>query len=267
LLLEQGADPNAAGAGYTPLHAAVLRGDVALVQALLAHGANPNVGLIKGTPVRYVSQDYALNVAFLGATPFWLAARFAEPEIMLALIAGGADPRRTIEDQTTPLMATLAGGGSNVVGTTSDRRERVLTPTELDARDQDAEERAMMAAFRLAMAHGGDVNLASQNGDTALHLAAARGYLEASRLLIAAGADIHAANRAGDTPLHGAATQAHAPVIELLGMQGARLDVTNKRGLTPLAIATASGGGGASIVPEARKQAAADLLRRLGATH
>src|SRR5262245_56162867 len=52
LLLEHGADPNAFGSGYTALHAAVLRSDVQLVKALLAHGANPNVRMTKGTPMR-----------------------------------------------------------------------------------------------------------------------------------------------------------------------------------------------------------------------
>ena len=41
-LLSRGADPNAAGAGYTALQAAVLRGNLELVKALLAKGADPN---------------------------------------------------------------------------------------------------------------------------------------------------------------------------------------------------------------------------------
>src|SRR5262249_44059842 len=42
LLIDWGADPNAAEIGYTALHAAVLRGDLALVKKLLTAGANPN---------------------------------------------------------------------------------------------------------------------------------------------------------------------------------------------------------------------------------
>ena len=41
-LLDKDADPNAAGAGYTALHAAILRGDAKAVAVLLDHGANPN---------------------------------------------------------------------------------------------------------------------------------------------------------------------------------------------------------------------------------
>ena len=61
LLLGAGADPNAAGAGYTALHAAALRGDAALVKALLAKGANPNATLTKGSPVRRFGSQWALS--------------------------------------------------------------------------------------------------------------------------------------------------------------------------------------------------------------
>ena len=39
-LLEKGADPNAAAAGFTALHEAIMRRDEAMVSALLAHGAD-----------------------------------------------------------------------------------------------------------------------------------------------------------------------------------------------------------------------------------
>ena len=51
-LLEKGADPDAVEAGYTALHAAILREDEELVGALLAHGADPNAPLLKPTPSR-----------------------------------------------------------------------------------------------------------------------------------------------------------------------------------------------------------------------
>ena len=60
LLLEKEADPNASTIGYTALHAAVLRSDLSLVNHLLAHGANPNARITKGTPLRRNSQDFNL---------------------------------------------------------------------------------------------------------------------------------------------------------------------------------------------------------------
>src|SRR4030095_15205483 len=98
LLLEKDADPNAAAIGYTALHAAVLRSDLDLVQSLLAHKADPNMQITKGTPVRRNSQDFELPKTLIGATPYLLAARFLEIDIMRALAAGGADTRLPMND-------------------------------------------------------------------------------------------------------------------------------------------------------------------------
>ena len=110
-----GADPNAAAVGYTALHAAVLRADLDLVKALLAHGANPNAQITKGTPVRRLSQDFDLPKTLIGATPYLLAAKYLEVKMMLVLAAAGADPRLALKDGTTPLMAA-AGIGADREG-------------------------------------------------------------------------------------------------------------------------------------------------------
>src|SRR5207247_11479470 len=60
LLLAHGADPNAIAAGYTALHAAVLKSDLDLVKALLARGADPNLRTTKGTPMRRDTADWNL---------------------------------------------------------------------------------------------------------------------------------------------------------------------------------------------------------------
>ena len=99
LLLEHGADPDAAGGGYTALHAAILRSDVDLVNALLARGANPNLRIAKGTPMRRDTTDWNLPATLVGSTPYLLAARFLEPEIMRVLVAAApirASPCRTV---------------------------------------------------------------------------------------------------------------------------------------------------------------------------
>src|SRR5206468_1497159 len=74
-LLNAGADPNAADVGFTTLHTAVLTGDLPLVKALIAHGANPNAQITKATPIRRLGEDLALPTPLIGATPFFLAAK------------------------------------------------------------------------------------------------------------------------------------------------------------------------------------------------
>ena len=199
LLVDKGADPNAAGAGYTALHAAVLRGDLDLVKALLAHGANPNATLTKGTPGRYYSKDYSLNeVALLGATPFWQAARYADIEIMRALAAGGADPRFAMADGTTAIMAAVVANGGIASG---DRRERYMGPADVAAKVEGEDERITFEAVRLAVEAGADVNAANRAGDTALHAAATRGLSSVVQLLVDKGANLEARNKREQTPL------------------------------------------------------------------
>src|SRR5207237_6582007 len=91
-LLDKGAHPNMAAAGFTALHEAIMRRDEKMVSALLAHGADPNAPLRTWTPTRRSSKDFNFGPALVGATPFWLAARFAEPAIMRLLVQRGAAP-------------------------------------------------------------------------------------------------------------------------------------------------------------------------------
>src|SRR5439155_1225651 len=80
------------------LHAAILRSDLRLVKALLAHGADPNLPMTKGTPMRRDTTDWNLPATLNGSTPYLLAARFLESEIMPVLVAGGGDPTRSMPD-------------------------------------------------------------------------------------------------------------------------------------------------------------------------
>jgi len=192
LLLEKGADPNAAKVGYTALHAAVLMSGLDLVKALLAHHANPNAQLTKGTPVRRNSEDFELPATLIGATPYLLAAKFLEPDAMRALAAAGADTRLPMKTGETPLMAA-AGVGTNPV---LDRRGVSL----LDGGRVEPESR-VLDTVAAAIALGGDVNAVNQAGDTALHGAAPLGYDRVIQLLVDNGAQPSARNKRGQSPL------------------------------------------------------------------
>src|SRR5262249_19439862 len=85
LLLERGADSNAAAGGYGALHAAVLRGSAESVRALLAAGANPNARLRRATPHSRNREEFQFHKHWIGATPFWLAAAFFEEGLMRQL--------------------------------------------------------------------------------------------------------------------------------------------------------------------------------------
>jgi ankyrin repeat protein len=192
LLLDKGADPNAAAVGYTALHAAVLRNGLDLVKALLAHGANPNAQITQGTPVRRNSEDFELPATLIGATPYLLAAKFLEVDIMRVLAAGGADPRQSMRTGATPLMAAAGLGAA----ANTDRRGL----SALDGGKVEDDGR-VLDAVRAAIELGGDVNAVSESGDTALHGAAALGYNTVVQFLADHGAQLNVKNKRGLTAL------------------------------------------------------------------
>ncbi|PYT10152.1 MAG: hypothetical protein DMF60_01085 [Acidobacteria bacterium] len=80
--LEKGADPNIAPAGFTALHEAIMRRNERMVTALVSHGADASAPLRTWTPSRRSSDDFNFEPALIGATPFWLAARYTQPNVM-----------------------------------------------------------------------------------------------------------------------------------------------------------------------------------------
>src|SRR5207247_1420340 len=105
LLLERGADPNAADktSGMTPLHALLwrqLESHPTLMKALLAHRANPNAAFAKAPQGMAGENGPALGL-WAGATPFVMAARVGDINLMRILVAGGANPLLTTTNKTT----------------------------------------------------------------------------------------------------------------------------------------------------------------------
>jgi uncharacterized protein len=191
-LLDKGADPNVSGPGYTPLHSAVLRSDPKLILALIKHGANPDARLTKGTPFRRTDPDYLLLGDLEGATPFLLAARFLEPELMELLAKNGADIKLPMNDGTNPLMAAAGVAWDDAY----ERRGPYITGATLPPDEQQA-----LVTVKMAIQLGADVTAENRDGDTALHGAVAKGYGEIVQLLVNAGAKLDARNKKGQTPL------------------------------------------------------------------
>jgi uncharacterized protein len=167
-LLEKGADPNTNGGGFRAIHAAVSRRDTRMVSALLKHGADPNAKVESWTPTRRSSRDWNFNPELVGATPYWLAARAMAADIMRMLAEAGADtrvvhhaeyhagdPPAPRSQTTTPLMAAVGMGGG-VPWFTVDRNQR---------------EKLALEAAKVAVELGADLNVANDDGRTALDAA------------------------------------------------------------------------------------------------
>ena len=189
-LLDKGADPNRSAAGFAPLHEAIMRRDEPLVRTLLAHGADPHAPLQAWTPTRRQSSDLHFEPELVGATPYWLAARFWEPNVMRLLVELGADPKsvhrsdRIVDgkegraydhryDATNALMAALGMGGGGNAWVQPDRSQR---------------EALTLATVKLAVDLGIDVNATNTDGRTALDAAKTLKYETVVAFLVSKGA-------------------------------------------------------------------------------
>ena len=215
-LLEAGADPNQAEAGYTALHAAVLRSQVELVASLVDHGADIDTLVEQGTPGRRFSGDFSLRHQYVGANALWLAVRYGEPEILHLLIDAGADAFNVPGNGMTTVAAAMGMPGN----TAEDRRNQVDVPQKMDLADEEA----MVIQVTTAMLDlGVDVNLPGGNGNTPLHDAVRRGFGGVIRHLVERGADVNAPNGRDRTPLQLAESRQTVPGTN--GAQTTRPDI------------------------------------------
>ena len=196
-LLAEGANPNASAAGYTALHAAVLQDDIGMLEALLAADARPDAQVTEATRVTRNGQVLMIGEHLLGATPFALAAKFAEADMMRMLLAAGADGVLPLRNGWTPLM--LASGASWRYGVW-DRRERTLH-RDFAFQAEHADEEGTLDAVRVALDAGGGVNAVDETGSTALHYVADKGFPRVVELLVEYGAGLNVVNYRGQTPL------------------------------------------------------------------
>jgi len=201
-LLDHGADPNVADAGFTPLFWAAgtwenglanpvygfvdpiggipdRAAKLQLVTALLAHGANPNLQMTVRPPGFGGTGTGGYNDA-VGATPFIVAANASDVEMMRLLLAAGANPHLVTRSKSNAILA--ATGLNRGIGEIIDDEDRALE------------------AVRFLLEIGVDPKAVTTYNENALFGPGYRGWNRMLELLIEKGADINIINKAGVTP-------------------------------------------------------------------
>ena len=222
-LLEQGANPHTWDWwGRTPLYVAVtMRGgpdshagprppeSLALIEALLVAGVNPNVQLAFKEPSRGGRDNrFKDDLLTTGATPLLRAAQTFDTDVVRALLAHGALVDLPNASGVTPFMAAAGIGTRTTAG--------VLGPGPPDNVVQ-----LSLATMELLRTAGADVN-ARITDTTSLTARIAR----PSTL----------SGRQGQTALFFAAETGRAEVVRYLLEHGARADVKDDMGRTAIKV-------------------------------
>ncbi len=230
------------------LFLAIGQGDAAGVDALLAHGANPN----------------ARNT--IGMSALMIAAGTGRAPIMRALKAAGAQVNVGSPYGNALSFAAAAG---------RPEAARLLLEwgTEINAARPDHLTTVMLAAragdadlVRRLLARGAPVAAQDNHHATALTHAAAAGRTEAARVLLDAGAKADGADLDGWTPLMHAAANGHASMITLLLQHGASAGARDRKGRTALHLAAGFGDHPEAVAALCGAGASLDALDAAGHT-
>jgi ankyrin repeat protein len=200
LLLDHGADPNLAAAGWNALHQTARErrpnigfgtpgpipsgtlDSINVVKKMIAKGVDVNARMSKNG----MKDGQRNRLNRLGTTAFFLAAKNTDTELMKVLLDAGADATIPSADGTTPVM--VAAGLA------------IWNPGE-DGGSLMGQEDEVLEAVKICVEHGNDVNAANQYGETALHGVAFRGVPAVAQYLVDKGARLETKDSRGWTAL------------------------------------------------------------------
>ena len=253
LIFTRPGDVNARGGCHdTPLHVAVIKGNVNIVRLLLGHGAdmatlnNEDFG-----PLHEASRRGRLDVIgllldhradvdsrnLLGRTPLFIASQEGELEVARVLLQRGATVNSYDNNGHRPLTTASKCGHLDLV--------RLLLQNGATV-DQAS------LVFASENGHLDVVHLLLQNGATAtgvphcmhrnaLALASQNGHLDVVHLLLQNGTAVDVHCSGGWTPLMLASQSGHLDVVRLLLGNDATVDFCQKDGWTSLMFASQNG--------------------------
>ena len=160
-----------------------------------------------------------------GYTPLHIACCRGQLRFARWLIAHGANPALRNDFDETPLMLAAMSNHQKLIKLLCGNSKFV---------------HKFVKAFRSSSISRNDkmmIDASDTDANTALHLAAAKGFPECVTRLISYSANIDALNHNQETPLDCAAKNGHVSVCQILVENDATIDPVDKKGKTPLMLA------------------------------
>jgi len=253
-LITDGAPINAKDEqGQTPLHRAAKLGRRAVVEYLLAQGADTNEAAPLHRAVAYGQKDVVevllnnganVNAFDKGWTPLHYAAFYGYTELVALLIDNGADVNARMKSEqwkgwSALHMAGRFGGSIDVV------EHLIDNGAEINSKD-DKGNTPLHTATRwarrsevveLLLNKGADVNARNNMGQTPLHVGPLRDIpldVKKVQILMARGADVSAKDQNGRTPLHHAAGNGFVEIVQMMITAGADVNAKTNDGIVPI---------------------------------
>jgi len=250
LIITYPRDINAKGGHHsTPLHAAVIKGNVDIVALLLEHGVDTATWNRNSlSPLDQAARRGRLDITRLflshhvdvnsrdgiDRTPLFMASQEGELEVARALLQHGAavDPRD--EDGWTPLMLASENGHLDIVHLLLENGANV------DSRRDDgwtslmaASRKGHLNVVRLLLENGATVDPRKGDSYSSLMSASQNGHLDVVRLLLKNGATVDSCGNTGWTALMRASRDGHLDVVRLLLENGATVGPRHNDGQIP----------------------------------
>ncbi|XP_071164984.1 uncharacterized protein [Mytilus edulis] len=221
--------------GFTPLHMAVIGGNVPLLKLLVRKGADVDI----------LDAD--------GHTPSHWATVCTHLEILDVLIEQDAELSKCDNHNAYPIHYAAQMNGRDNGHSDTKIGEKVLkklldSGIPCDVLDKDRRQPLLWAASagnsescKLLVTAGADVNSTDKDGLTALHCAASRGHSDCVDKLKKLGAEVNVADTNGCTALFYAITLGNKECTRLLLKYGADPNHKDTRGRTPTHCAAIKG--------------------------
>ena len=240
VLLQAGARPNLwMEIGGTCLTRAARRGHEDVVRLLLEHGTSVGVRLGDGSTALHLAAhqgsaaviklliEYGTEVdarSDIGTTALHEAVTQGQEDAVKALLEAGADRDATTTDSMRVVREDLLD-----LITIAKEQDRFASREIQDAHEKTplyiAADSNQHTIARLLIAHGAQVDLTTNLGATALHVATFRGHVEMVNLLLESGADASKRTKSGATTLHLAAESKVPELVEIMLSQGVDADI------------------------------------------
>ena len=264
-LAKAGAEVNATDPdGTTALILAIMNAHYDTANAILEAGADPNITDKAGMAALYAAVDMSSLGEVYGMPPRKVNDTLKPTDVMSRLIAKGAVVDALLKSPTlqrnhTPGEGQLGAGTTPLMRAARNGDFAAMQILLAAGADPTLKQPRGTTALMMASGLGRGLGVFAKDYGTEADLR------QAVELLVERNVDVNASTDDGITAIHLAAQGGLDSIVRVLAMAGARLDVKDKRGRTPVDMAMGVGGRGRAGGPPPVYERTAKLLKELGA--